>query len=172
MRLPLVLPLSRLPDTFDLLPGVQHLLAFGADNILQALERVARVGVRKTSVMAKRRLSIEIPDGDVTQQGLELTTAEDFNEGFGGRAAGALDGFGQHVRGDIAKYIARLGLVASTLLELGDKCLVVLLFACDGHIEGIHEGGHEAIRHFCAQRFENVEVTGTSGDALHFVEEP
>src|SRR2546422_8434260 len=71
----LILLLGLLTYLFNFLPGVENLLAFGADNILQTLERVVGVRIGKTGVIAKRCLSVEVPDGDVTQQGLELPTA-------------------------------------------------------------------------------------------------
>src|SRR6266581_8253439 len=110
---------------FDLFLSMEDILPFGTDNILQALERVVGVRIGKAGVVAKRRLSIEVPDGDVAQEGLELPTAQGFDECFGGRAPGPLDGLGHHVRGDVAEHIARLGLIAGTLLELSNKFLVI-----------------------------------------------
>src|SRR3989442_177227 len=116
----LILLLGLLAYLFDLLPGVEDLLPFGADNILQALERVVGVRVGKTGVVAKRRLSIEVPDGDVAQQGLELPTAQGFDECFGVRAPRPLDGLCHHARGDVAEHISPLRLIAGTLPELSN----------------------------------------------------
>src|SRR5262249_57881 len=127
----LILILGLSTYLFNFLPGMENLFTFGADNILQAFERVMGIRVSKTSIVAKRCLSVKVPDGDVTQQGLELPPAQGFDEGLRIRTAGPLDGLGYHVRGDIAEHIARLGLVASPLLELGHEGFVVLLLPCN-----------------------------------------